>query len=328
MEITQPRLITDPSGVANWNQRFLNRLRRGSRRFGPAFCYTCEYAGKHWIRRSKRGIAAPSAQPDLAHALFSVLSPALSARSLTIVDLGIGDMVRVLPILRKALEHSAALHFVMVDINQDLLRSGLSGVDPAVSETLHGFRKQDRLTCLHCDYRFLRRYAPLLQDSERTCFLMLGNTLGIEQHPARVLRRLRNVLRSGDQIILELQAVEPGGLTDLELTLHFRQDLEFYAGPLLAAGVPREFLDVEASTTMDKGMETIGVDVLLSNTVALYSGLILQAHRYRFMSISKFGEEAVRRTVALAGFDLRKLIFTEADRALGRRPFFYVNAEA
>lgn len=319
-------IVSDPSAFLAWDKLLRNRLKRGQRTFPSFFCYTWNHSAEEWIRRSSFKIVDPDVESEFLEASKEIISPALTASSLTIVDVGIGDPARICPILSRALESGTILHFVMLDINEDLLKNSLLTSNHRVQSVQHDLAQYGRMTMLHCDYRFLRRHRELLSQTEKTCLVMLGNTLGNELRPVRVLRRLRQALRPGDQIILELQATEPDGLTDRELTGYFQQNFEFYAGPLFSQGISKELLELRVCTARDDdGIEIVSASILLSSKAVISDGITIYPGQYTFMSITRFEELSIRKMMAEAGLVVKKLFHSGTKEQLGR-PFYYVNA--
>jgi hypothetical protein len=84
--------------------------------------------------------------------------------------------------------------------------------------------------CINCDFYYLESVQELLPEAGRRIFLLLGNTIGNEQDPVKLLKAIRKVMRPADRLILEAQLLSE---TSKAQGTPFDK---FYMGPFLYAG--------------------------------------------------------------------------------------------
>jgi hypothetical protein len=326
-EIGRILLVSHRSVQRDWLTILAKRISRGERTFSPMFCYACATAGESWLRRSSRGIAAPKSQPGFTDALASVIAPCFDPKILCIIDLGIGDMVRTQAVLALALASRVEeIHFWMVDVNRSFIDTAIAGTMPSVMNTLRSIASGGTVSAFHGDYRCVRVLRSSFSKATKSCFLMMGNTLGMESRGTRVLRRLTHAMRRGDEVILEIQAVEPNRMTDSELTCSFRQDIEFYAGPLMALGAENRHIDIEASTVHSAHQEITSVNVILSTAVEVDGKVQVPPGKYEFISIRKYDSFAIQQIVRSAGLTIRRVFTLFANKTSNARSFHYISA--
>ncbi len=250
--------------------------------------------------------------PGATRAALQDLSP---SDVLTIVDLGIGtlDAGRQVHSMIRDQNHTI-INYVGVDVSLEMLHQATSDMrDMADTGAVHG---------IHSDFYELKKVADLLPESDRRIFMLLGNTLGNENNPRRLLSRIAGVMSNEDRLILELQLLS-------EAPPNEEIFIKFYMGPFLYAGFGPDDMVCNRHTAVSASDQVVSfiVTTKKSRQIAHHSfNLDIREGDYTTHFVRKFSISWIKEMVEGSGlkFDYPQTMPADEPTSAARRFGYFV----
>lgn len=243
------------------------------------------------------------------------------AKSVNIVDLGIGNSSKAHNIVHFYVADPAVekVNYVALDISHDMLELTLGKLHEAQAPLIGDVRqKNGAIIGINSAFSNIQLFRMLLEQAQRSLFLILGNTLGNERSDVATLEKVRTAMRAEDLLLVELQLLETVPVTASQMTEMFnakdehgvRRAYDFYTGVHRTLHCPDPTLEVvDRRVEHLMGGREFGVTCRLPKPQrawhpALATGQINVPQVVEVYRIRKYSLELIASTFEEAGFEI------------------------
>jgi hypothetical protein len=301
----------------NYDATITAQLREHGALLDPRLLYATPIASRLWLRRSARISPHSRLMREYRRAVADFMVPLMGERTLSIVDLGVGDFQRSSLLLRQVLaQPERRLHYAMVDISEHLLHAAVVRDADDEQSVLRRIGESGSVRALRLDFLELARWQHVLPDVPPRYFFLLGNTLANEVDDQQTLTCIAGALNQDDVLFLELQMREPAPLTPEQLSERFRENTDFYSAPLAGLGYTADDVDLVARVISGEHCDLVSVHCIVRPFRGRGPMSIDAENDYKVMTIRKYTEAGIDQLLAAAGLERVGLHATEPSDAM------------